>query len=151
MEWNNVLLGKAINLDIVFTRMFSTATDSQTIETSVNLSCILEPPNQQNLLTLMETGLMPGGSLSEQPNSSFHTGKGNSRSIPNMSPLILPPSTRAPTGKFSTSTKQSGSGSDLSTMALSTSSANSDISKLATCMDTALAKAANPPSRKCLR
>jgi hypothetical protein len=28
MEWNNVLLGKAINLDIIFTRMFSTATDS---------------------------------------------------------------------------------------------------------------------------
>jgi hypothetical protein len=32
MEWNNVLLGKAVNLDVVFTGMFSTATDSRTIE-----------------------------------------------------------------------------------------------------------------------
>src|SRR6202040_3112046 len=114
-------------------------------------SCILEPPNQQNLLTLTETGLLPGGSLSEQPNSSFRTGKGNLRSIPNISPLILPPSTRAPTGKFSTSRKQSGSRSDPSAMSLSMISANSDILKLTTCMDMALAKVANPPSRKCLR
>ena len=32
MEWNNILAGKSVNLDAVFTRMYSTATDSRTIE-----------------------------------------------------------------------------------------------------------------------
>src|SRR5882762_9531489 len=32
MEWNNVLSGKSVNLDVIFTRMYSTATDSRTIE-----------------------------------------------------------------------------------------------------------------------
>jgi hypothetical protein len=32
MEWNNVLTGKSVNLDVVFTGMYSTATDSRTIE-----------------------------------------------------------------------------------------------------------------------
>ena len=32
MEWNNVLAGKSVNLDAVFTGMYSTATDSRTIE-----------------------------------------------------------------------------------------------------------------------
>jgi len=32
MEWNNVLSGKSVNLDVVFTGMYSTATDSRTIE-----------------------------------------------------------------------------------------------------------------------
>jgi hypothetical protein len=32
MEWNNILAGKSVNLDVVFTGMYSTATDSRTIE-----------------------------------------------------------------------------------------------------------------------
>ena len=32
MEWNNVLTGKSVNLDAIFTRMSSTATNSKTIE-----------------------------------------------------------------------------------------------------------------------
>ena len=32
MEWNNVLAGKSVNLDVVFTGKYSTATDSRTIE-----------------------------------------------------------------------------------------------------------------------
>ena len=32
MEWNNVLAGKSVNLDVVFTGMYSTATDTRTIE-----------------------------------------------------------------------------------------------------------------------
>jgi hypothetical protein len=32
MEWNNVLAGKAVNLDVIFSGMYSTATDSKTIE-----------------------------------------------------------------------------------------------------------------------
>jgi hypothetical protein len=32
MEWNNVLAGKAINLNVVFTGMYSTATDNRTTE-----------------------------------------------------------------------------------------------------------------------
>ena len=32
MEWNNILSGKSVNLDVVFTGMFSPATDSRTVE-----------------------------------------------------------------------------------------------------------------------
>ena len=32
MEWNNVLAGKSVNLDVVFTGMYSTSTDNRTIE-----------------------------------------------------------------------------------------------------------------------
>jgi hypothetical protein len=32
MEWNNILAGKAVNLDIVFSGMYSTASDNKTIE-----------------------------------------------------------------------------------------------------------------------
>ena len=31
-EWNNVLAGKAVNLDIIFSGMYSTVTDNQAIE-----------------------------------------------------------------------------------------------------------------------
>ena len=32
MEWNNILAGKSVNLDVVFTRMYSTVTDTWTIK-----------------------------------------------------------------------------------------------------------------------
>ena len=32
MEWNNILAGKTVNLNVVFTGMYSTDTDSRTIE-----------------------------------------------------------------------------------------------------------------------
>jgi hypothetical protein len=32
MEWNNILAGKAVNLDVVFSGMYSTASDNKTIE-----------------------------------------------------------------------------------------------------------------------
>jgi hypothetical protein len=32
MEWNNILAGKAVNLDVIFSGMYSTASDNKTIE-----------------------------------------------------------------------------------------------------------------------
>src|ERR1700722_13830976 len=32
MEWNNILAGKTVNFNVVFTGMYSTDTDSRTIE-----------------------------------------------------------------------------------------------------------------------
>ena len=32
MEWNNILAGKSVNLDVVFIGMYSTSTDNRTIE-----------------------------------------------------------------------------------------------------------------------
>ena len=32
MEWNNVLAGKSVNLDVIFTGMYSTSTDNRMIE-----------------------------------------------------------------------------------------------------------------------
>src|SRR5882762_5346423 len=32
MEWNSILAGKSVNLDVIFTRVYSTTTESRTIE-----------------------------------------------------------------------------------------------------------------------
>ena len=53
IEWNNVLAGKSVNLDIIFTRMYSTTTDSRNIE---NLGeGPINQPNQSKFMNHLQT------------------------------------------------------------------------------------------------
>jgi len=137
---DNVLAENLSNLDVVFTGKYSTATDSRTIENLGELEFHFGAANWQNLLKPMETELSCGESLSEQTKFVFLHREKELEDIPNTSPLTSLPYTQAPTGKSLNLIRPFGNEFVLSTMSLSTSSANSDILRRAISTGTARRK-----------
>ena len=116
--------------------------------TSESLNSISAPINQQNPLRPTGIGSLLGESPSGQLNSPFRTTKRNSKNTPNIFRPTSHPYTPAHFGRSSSLTKPSENVRARSTTSPSMNSVNSDISKLATYMDTEPAKAVPSPNRK---
>ena len=151
MEWNNVLARKSVNLDAVFTGMYSTATDRRTIENLGKLEHHFRADKPAKSVETHGDWVVAWVIAFWATKFIFPTERRKLRNTPNTSLPTSHPYTPALIGKYSSSTKPSiNMLGPLMTSPL-TSSANSDTSRLVTSMGMALVKAVLNPSRKRLR
>src|SRR5882762_1106592 len=147
-EWNNVLAGKVVNLDVFSPACTPRSQTTGPSKTSEILNFISAPQNPPKLLKRMGIGSSRGELPLKPPNLFFPIAKPNLKNTTTTLLHISHRSSLAHTQRSLTSIEPSGNMWDPSTMYPLTSSTNSATSKHVISKDMALAKAAPVQMRK---